>query len=47
MADALAAHDAAEHHRVVREWGRQVWQAWALHHPAIRAWHNYALTPPF
>lgn len=44
VADVLTAHDAEEHGRLVREWGHQVWQAWALHHATIRAWNAHALT---
>ena len=46
VADVLSAHDADEHCRLVREWGRQVWQAWARHHATIRAWNTQALTSP-
>lgn len=46
VADVTTAHGAGEHHQLVREWGRQVWQAWSPHHPTIRAWNAYALTPP-
>jgi Family of unknown function (DUF5946) len=44
VADVLSARDADEHRRLVREWGREVWRAWAPHHPTIRAWNAQALT---
>ena len=43
VADVLAARDAAEHERLVRERGRQVWQAWAPHQAAVWAWNADAL----
>lgn len=43
VADVLTAQDAAQHQRLVREWARQVWEAWAEHHATIRAWNAYAL----
>jgi hypothetical protein len=44
VADVLRARDADEHRRLVHDWGRQVWQAWAPHHATIRAWNTQALT---
>lgn len=41
--DVLAARDAAEHERLVWSWGREVWRAWAPHHPTVRAWNARAL----
>ncbi len=46
IADVFRARDADEHSRLVRDWGRQVWQAWAPHHATIRAWNAQALTSP-
>ena len=46
VADVLTAQDAVEHRRLVREWGHQVWRAWAPHHATIRAWNTHALRPP-
>jgi glycine betaine/choline ABC-type transport system substrate-binding protein len=38
VADVVAARDWAEHERLVRAWGRSVWEAWkAQHLPAIGA----------
>ena len=46
--DVLAADTARQHLDLVRRWGQQVWQAWALHHETIRQWNTIALTrqPP-
>lgn len=44
VADVLTAESPVEHCRLVREWGGQVWQAWAPHHATIRAWNTQALT---
>ena len=46
VADVLAAPDADEHARLVRQWGRQVWQAWAPHHAAIQRWNQLAMGEP-
>ena len=46
VADVLSARDIDEHCRLVREGGRQVWQAWAPHHATIHAWNAQALTSP-
>jgi hypothetical protein len=43
VADVLAAQDAAEHERLVRQWAGQVWQAWAPHHPTIHRWNRHAI----
>ncbi|MBN6058524.1 hypothetical protein JYK22_41780, partial [Nonomuraea sp. RK-328] len=43
-ADVLAARDAAEHARLVRAWGRDLWRAWEPHHATIRAWNARALS---
>jgi hypothetical protein len=45
IAEVLTAEGPAEHCRLVREWGGQVWQAWSQHHATIRAWNAQALTP--
>ena len=34
--DVLAAPDAVEHLRRVRQWGESVWRAWESHHPTAR-----------
>ncbi|ADD44356.1 DUF5946 family protein [Stackebrandtia nassauensis] len=44
-ADVLTAPDAAEHERLVRAWGEQVWRAWRPHHALIRDWNARALGP--
>lgn len=46
VADVFRARDADEHCRLVRHWGRQVWQAWAPHHATIRDWNTQTLTAP-
>lgn len=46
VGDVLAAADAAAHRRLVREWGAQVWEAWAPHHATIRRWNAEALGRP-
>jgi hypothetical protein len=48
VADVLAARSAAEHCRLVRRWGREVWEAWAPHAATIRGWNAQALdeSPP-
>ncbi|TKS96127.1 hypothetical protein E4U91_35745 [Streptomyces lasalocidi] len=38
VADIVTATDPREHERLLWEWGRQVWQAWAPHHHEIRQW---------
>lgn len=43
VADVVAATDAFEHCKLVREWGQQVWQAWVPHHATIRVWNAQAL----
>ena len=43
VADVLAAADAAEHERLTWTWAREMWEAWAPHHPTIRMWNNQAL----
>jgi uncharacterized protein DUF5946 len=35
---AAAGDDADEHARLVAEWARCAWDAWAPHHAQIRAW---------
>lgn len=42
VADVLAASDPAEHERLVREWGRDVWDAWSAHHATIWDWLDAA-----
>lgn len=44
--DVLAAEDATDHHRLVRAWAREVWQAWDAHHDTVRAWNASALMDP-
>ncbi len=33
-----AGDDSKEHKRLVNEWARSTWAAWAKHHPQIREW---------
>jgi Family of unknown function (DUF5946) len=47
VADVLEARDAPEHHRLVREWAQDVWQAWAPHHPVVRDWVEQSLAHPW
>lgn len=43
VAHVAAAQDVAEHERRVGEWGRSVWDAWAVHHATVRRWLDEAL----
>jgi hypothetical protein len=36
--DVVRAADAAEHAALVEQWAREVWAAWAPHHPTIRGY---------
>ena len=36
VANVTLAETAEEHGRLVREWGRSVWQAWTPHHLSVR-----------
>ncbi len=36
--DVVQAGTPAEHATLVTRWARSVWEAWAAHHPAVRAW---------
>ena len=36
--DVVEARGLAEHIEVVGRWARSAWEAWALHHEAIRRW---------
>lgn len=36
-AQVAAAAEAEEHVQAVERWARETWQAWALHHTAVRA----------
>ncbi|WP_079408429.1 DUF5946 family protein [Streptomyces sp. 3211] len=38
VADIVTAADPSEHERLVREWCRQIWQAWTPHHHEVRQW---------
>ncbi len=37
-ADVAPASTPGEHARLVRAWGRAVWDAWHEYHPTVRAW---------
>lgn len=39
----LAARDPDAHRRLVWEWGRDVWDAWANHHETIWSWLEVSL----
>jgi hypothetical protein len=41
--DVLAADSPDAHERLVRAWAVDVWEAWATHHPAVRAWIDRSL----
>lgn len=43
IADALEARSAREHEKLVREWARDVWEAWAPHHRMVREWVEQSL----
>lgn len=43
VADVLAARNASEHERLVWAWARDVWDAWAPHHPVVRRWLEQTL----
>lgn len=36
--DVVAAHNQDEHDRLVEQWATSVWDAWKLHHAAVRSW---------
>jgi hypothetical protein len=38
VSDILAARTPDEHARLVEQWAASVWDAWAPHHGAVRAW---------
>ncbi|MGQ0657709.1 MAG: DUF5946 family protein [Chromatiales bacterium] len=38
IADVAAAQSMHERERLVRDWGRDVWDWWAPHHATIRRW---------
>lgn len=38
VADVLEARTPAEHEDLVEAWARDVWAAWAPHHPTVRGW---------
>lgn len=46
VADVLTAGDPQEHTELVRAWARDVWDAWAAHHPVVRGWINQSLVYP-
>lgn len=41
--DVLGARDPDEHGRLVRDWGKDVWAAWAAHHSTVRSWVDQSL----
>jgi hypothetical protein len=38
VVDVAAARMPADHVRLVREWARCAWEAWADHHETVRGW---------
>jgi hypothetical protein len=38
IVDVYGARDIEEHSRLVQEWTRLVWNAWAPHHGTVRRW---------
>ena len=43
VADTLGANSPEEHRDAVHAWGRDVWDAWAIHHQTVRSWLEGAL----
>jgi hypothetical protein len=43
VADVLEARDAAQHHKLVRAWAKDVWDAWTPHHSVVRGWAEQSL----
>lgn len=43
IAQVERARDLAEHTRLVRAWGEDVWGAWSGHHERARAWAEMAM----
>jgi hypothetical protein len=43
VADVLRVEDPVEHSRLVAAWARDVWDAWAPHHPTVRNWIEHTL----
>jgi len=43
VAGVLRAEDPVEHCRLVTAWARDVWDAWAPHHPTVRTWIEQTL----
>ena len=43
VVDLLVARSGDEHLRLVRRWAETTWEAWAWHHPTVRAWANEAI----
>jgi len=37
-ADAYRAKSVEEHKAIVKDWARNVWDAWSIHHDTIREW---------
>jgi hypothetical protein len=46
IADVQAASSAEEHQKLVREWAREVWQAYSAQHELARRWLQAALRVP-
>jgi Family of unknown function (DUF5946) len=42
VSDVAAARNPDEHARLVERWAMSVWDAWALHHAAVRGWIDEA-----
>ncbi len=38
VANLLVISDTARYLQVAREWPRQVWESWSVHHPTIHDW---------
>ncbi len=43
VADVLRAEGPAEHRTLVAAWARDVWDAWAPHHPTVLTWIEQTL----
>lgn len=43
VADVLEARHARQHEQLVFKWARDVWEAWAPHHPIVWEWLEQSL----
>jgi len=45
IADVLDAGNGEDHQQRVRAWAASAWLAWSPHHPVIRSWLTFPLSP--